>query len=146
VSPEVHGELPVDVLVACGVEGAGLLAGRAVVEGAVKPSVQLLDAVDGGADARAVSEVQGNGVGDAAVGADLGDDTVEGSGAAGGEHDGGALPGEEPGRGRADAAACAGDKHHLASEQADGRGAGVVCHAISVRGPGTRIQAQPVLR
>ena len=80
-----------DVLVARRVERAGLLDRRAVVERAVEPSVQLLDAVDRRADARAVGEVQGDGVGDAAVGADLGDDPVEGVGAAGGEHDRGAL-------------------------------------------------------
>jgi hypothetical protein len=65
---------------------------RAVVEGAVEPSVQLLHAVDRGADARAVGEVKGDGVGDAAVGADLRDDPVEGVGAPGAEHDRGALP------------------------------------------------------
>ena len=124
---EVHGELLVDVLVARGVERAGLLLDRrAVVEGAVESSVQLLDAVDRGADARAVGEVQWHGVGDAAVGADLGDDAVEGVGAAGGEHDGGALAREEPGRGCADAAAGAGDEHDLAGEQADGCGVDVL--------------------
>ena len=58
---------------------------------------------------------------------------VEGVGAAGGEHDGGALAGEEPGRGRPDAAAGAGDEHNLAGEQADRCDVDVVGHANSVR-------------
>ena len=86
--------------------------------------MQLLDAVDRRADARAVGEVHGDGVGDTAVGADLADDRFEGVGAAGGEHDGRALRGEELRRGGADAAAGAGDEHDLAGEQSDGCGVG----------------------
>ncbi|MET1134029.1 MAG: hypothetical protein ABWX60_11460, partial [Aeromicrobium sp.] len=78
VRAEVHDELLVDVLFARGVERAGLLDRGAVVEGAVEPAVQALDVVDGGADAVAVGEVQGDGVGGAALRADVGDDLVPG--------------------------------------------------------------------
>ena len=91
--------------------------------------MQLPGPVDGGADTVAVGEVQGDGIGDAAGGADLRDDAVEGVGAARGEHDGGALAGEEPGRRGADAAAGAGDEDDLAGEQADGVSAVGVGHA-----------------
>lgn len=67
--------------------------------------VQCSDAVDGGVDARGVGQVHGDGVGDPALGADLRHDAFEGVGGAGGQHDGGALGGEEPRRGRADTAA-----------------------------------------
>ena len=64
---------------------------------------------------------------------------VQRVGAAGGEHDGGALGGEEPGRGRADAAAGAGDEHDLAGEQADGCGVG--CELVMT--PVVRPAARP---
>src|SRR6185369_16536843 len=100
VGEEVDGELLVDVLVGGGVERADLLLGDpAVVEGAVEAPVQLVDPVDGGVDARAVGEVELDRVGDTAGGADLRHDACQGGGAAGGEHDGRALRGEEPGGG-----------------------------------------------
>jgi hypothetical protein len=146
VRPEVHRVLLVDVGVGRAVDRAEpLLGGRAVVEGTVEPTVQLPGAVDGGTDARPVGEVHDDGVGDSAVGADLPDDLVEGVGAAGGEHDRGALPGEERGRGRPDAAAGARDEHDLAGQQADRAGVDVVGHACSVCPAGIRIQAQTVL-
>src|SRR6185437_3257356 len=104
-------------------------------------AVQFLAAADRGPDAGPVGEVHGHRVGGASADADLLDQLVEGVGAAGGEHDRGAFPGEEPGGGRSDAAAGAGDEHDLAGEEADGGSwvdGGVVRHVIRVSADGDR--------
>ncbi len=137
---EVDRELLVDVLLARRVQRSRLLDRGGVVERAVEPSVQLLHTRDRGADALAVGQVERDGVGDASLRADVVDDPPKGVFAAGGEHDRGALGGEEPGRGGADAAAGAGDEHHLAGEQADGCDLSVCRHEDSVRA-GTRADA-----
>ncbi|GAA3545807.1 hypothetical protein GCM10022222_31820 [Amycolatopsis ultiminotia] len=67
-------------------------------------------------DTGRVGEVHGDRVGGTAIGTDVGNYAVEGVRGTGSKYDGGSFVGEEPGSGRADPAACAGDEDDLAGQ------------------------------
>ena len=99
------------------VQRTRLDGGGGVVEGDVETPVQRHGTVDRGVDARRVGQVAQGVVRAAARRPDLVGHRLQLSFRAGGQQHLGALTGEQPGRGRADAAAGAGDEQGLSRER-----------------------------